>query len=61
MKKFLLIIMLALVPVISFSALAEDLKTIQPSDKVLGNKDVKITIIEYASLSCGHCANFHKT
>jgi protein-disulfide isomerase len=27
----------------------------------LGNKDAPNTIIEYASLTCGHCANFHKT
>ena len=24
-----------------------------------GNKDAKITIITYESLTCGHCANFH--
>ena len=27
---------------------------------VEGNKDAKITIIAYESLTCGHCANFHK-
>lgn len=32
-----------------------------PLDKVLGKPDAKLTIIEYASLTCGHCANFHKT
>ena len=26
----------------------------------LGNKDAKITVIEYASMTCIHCANFHK-
>ena len=26
----------------------------------LGNKDAKVTIIEYASMTCIHCANFHK-
>ena len=25
-----------------------------------GNKDAKITIITYESLTCGHCADFHK-
>jgi protein-disulfide isomerase len=25
-----------------------------------GNKDAKITIIVYESLTCGHCADFHK-
>ncbi len=26
---------------------------------VVGNKDAKITIITYESLTCSHCANFH--
>jgi protein-disulfide isomerase len=25
----------------------------------LGNADAKVTIVEYASMTCGHCANFH--
>ena len=27
---------------------------------VAGNKDAKITIITYESLTCSHCADFHK-
>ena len=26
----------------------------------LGNKDAEVTVIEYASMTCIHCANFHK-
>ncbi len=26
---------------------------------VLGSKDAKVTIVEYASLTCGHCGSFH--
>jgi len=38
-----------------------DLKTAGPlGDVWLGSPDAKVTIIEYASLTCGHCANFHK-
>lgn len=29
-------------------------------DKVLGNADAKVTIVEYASATCPHCANFHR-
>tara|TARA_Y100000590_G_scaffold460248_1_gene619173 strand:+ start:29 stop:640 length:612 start_codon:yes stop_codon:yes gene_type:complete len=32
---------------------------ITESDFVIGKKDAPITIIEYASLSCSHCAKFH--
>ena len=28
-------------------------------DFILGNPEAKVTIIEYASLSCNHCAKFH--
>ncbi len=31
------------------------------NDVVYGNKDAAITIVEYASLSCSHCANFYET
>jgi len=30
-------------------------------DKILGEETAPVTIIEYASMTCGHCANFHKT
>lgn len=33
---------------------------IQPHDRVLGQADAPVTIIEYASMTCGHCAMFHK-
>ena len=32
---------------------------ITDDDFVIGSKDAPITIIEYSSLSCIHCANFH--
>ena len=28
-------------------------------DMVLGNADAKVTLVEYASYTCPHCANFH--
>ena len=32
---------------------------IYPDDIILGNHDAPVTIIEYASLSCPHCASFY--
>jgi protein-disulfide isomerase len=41
---------------------AADLATAHPlGDVVLGPANATVTIIEYASMSCGHCAEFHKT
>ena len=28
-------------------------------DKILGSPDATVTVVEYASMTCGHCANFH--
>src|SRR5262245_49671891 len=30
-------------------------------DLVLGNAEAPITVVEYASMTCGHCAHFHTT
>jgi protein-disulfide isomerase len=32
---------------------------VKPDDMVLGSPDAKVTMVEYASLTCPHCANFH--
>ena len=37
-----------------------ELKVLKKIKRILvGNKDAKITIIAYESLTCSHCANFH--
>jgi protein-disulfide isomerase len=36
------------------------LAKVQPDDIVVGNADAPITMIEYSSLSCPHCARFSK-
>ncbi len=62
---------LALTSLLASEALAQgpapavnlaDLMTPSPlGDKVSGKADAKVTIIEYASLTCSHCANFYTT
>jgi len=52
MKKIILILILFLGSIINLSA---ETKRI-----FLGNENAKITIIAYESLTCSHCANFHK-
>lgn len=29
-------------------------------EKMIGQADAPVTIVEYASMTCGHCANFHR-
>ncbi|WP_037492613.1 DsbA family protein [Sneathiella glossodoripedis] len=36
-----------------------DVMAIREDDNVLGDRNAPIAIIEYASLTCPHCANFH--
>ena len=53
MKKIIFLIFFFLNSVSNLYA--EEIKRI-----TVGNKDAKITIIAYESLTCSHCANFHK-
>ena len=52
MKKILIILFFSL---LSNTSLSAELKRITS-----GNEDAKITIIAYESLTCSHCADFHK-
>jgi protein-disulfide isomerase len=42
------------------AANAANLLAPTPQDRILGKPDAPITIIEYASLTCPHCAHFEK-
>ena len=53
MKKIIFLILLFFTTVLNVQA--EEIKRI-----TVGNKNAKITIIAFESLTCSHCANFHK-
>ena len=53
MKKFLAFTLIFFSSISSINA--EEIKRI-----FVGNKDAKITVIAFESLTCSHCANFHK-
>ncbi|MDA9752934.1 DsbA family protein [Candidatus Pelagibacter sp.] len=55
MKKLFIIIIFLLFQI--SNVLADSSKEIKRI--VVGNKNAKITIIAYESLTCSHCANFH--
>lgn len=65
MKKILSVLSMSFLFVFGYNnAIAEEksklLTEAQPLDIVYGKDDALVTMIEYASLSCSHCANFHK-
>src|SRR5215469_1965677 len=51
-------IVIAAMQAVAPPARAADTPTLQADDHVLGNKNAPITIFEYASLTCPHCAAF---
>ena len=53
MKKIIFLLIIFFTTVLNVQA--EEIKRI-----TVGNKDAKITIIAFESLTCSHCANFHK-
>jgi len=40
-------------------AMAADAPTVYPDDMFMGKPDAKVTVFEFASLSCPHCAAFN--
>ena len=55
MKKYIQTFLLIVAILFSGNVLANEINRIK-----VGNEDAKITIIAYESLTCSHCANFHK-
>tara|TARA_Y100000590_G_scaffold440131_1_gene565159 strand:- start:1482 stop:2093 length:612 start_codon:yes stop_codon:yes gene_type:complete len=58
-KIFATLFILLITFVFSLEANEASVLEIQDNDFVIGDKDAPITIIEYASMSCTHCASFH--
>jgi protein-disulfide isomerase len=63
---FFLLIVLSLgtlspMPALAAAGDAAKELAVQPSDRILGKAEAPITIIEYASLTCPHCAHFDVT
>ncbi len=54
---FIVLLMFLVAP--NLKAADHSVLNIKDSDFVLGSPEAPITIIEYASMSCSHCADFH--
>lgn len=66
-RKSLLILALALAaPAVaasasgSDSAFAQTLAPVTAADRSIGRADAPVTVVEYASFSCNHCADWHR-
>ena len=60
-KIFTALFILLITFVFSLEANEASVLEIKDNDFVIGDKDAPITIIEYASMSCSHCASFHNS
>ena len=60
-KIFATLFILLMTFVFSLEANEASVLKIKDNDFVIGDKDAPITIIEYASMSCSHCASFHNS
>ena len=60
MKRFFIFqIFFIILSLFNYSSFAESALNLSKDDFVIGDENAPITIIEYASLSCSHCADFH--
>jgi protein-disulfide isomerase len=60
-RRLFLVLMLATAPLAgASSALAGDLPPVTTNDRILGHTDAPVTVVEYASFVCPHCAAWHK-
>ena len=58
--KFKIILAITILGFASNAVFSENNKENIYLDMVKGNSDAKVTIVEYASFTCPHCATFHK-
>lgn len=56
-RLFLSMLVLAFAPV---SALAGSPPAVTAADRSIGRADAPVTVVEYASFSCPHCADWHQ-
>ena len=59
MRKFYILTIIILFLTQSIKAEDNSLTNVNQNDFFIGENDAPVTIIEYASMSCSHCADFH--
>ena len=65
-RPFLILALALLAPAVaasasgSDSALAQTLAPVTAADRSIGRADAPVTVVEYASFACNHCADWHR-
>lgn len=60
-RSLFLILALVAAPLSASAQTAAGLPAVSATDRVLGRADAPVTVIEYASFVCNHCAHWHTT
>ncbi|MFC5345884.1 thioredoxin domain-containing protein [Brevundimonas staleyi] len=60
-RTLFLTLALIAAPLTASAQTASGLPAVSASDRVLGRADAPVTVIEYASFVCSHCAQWHMT
>ncbi|CAN5214741.1 DsbA family protein [soil metagenome] len=63
LRRLFLIVLLALTPAFALASAsqAQTLPPVTAADRVLGQADAPVTVVEYASFVCPHCAHWQAT
>ena len=61
LRALILIAALAFAPIAASAQTAAAPPAVTRTDRILGRADAPVTLIEYASLVCSHCGDWHRT
>ena len=61
LRRLFLVLALVAAPLSASAQTASGLPAVSASDRMLGRADAPVTVIEYASFVCSHCAAWHTT
>jgi protein-disulfide isomerase len=61
LKRLILTLALAVAPMAAVAQTPAAPPAVTSSDRIMGRADAPVTVIEYASLVCSHCGDWHRT
>jgi len=61
LRSLALLVVLAFAPMTAAAQVTSEVPAVTASDRILGRASAPVTVIEYASLTCSHCGDWHRT